>query len=122
MSVFAIPMSLYSWSRVPTEKVTDMLSRKIICGKKVMLAQVFLKKGCIVPAHSHDSEQVTYILSGSLRLSLPDREVTLNEGDVLNIPSQVEHSAVALEDTLDLDVFSPIREDWLKGTDDYLRR
>jgi quercetin dioxygenase-like cupin family protein len=115
-------MSFYSWSNVPTEKVTDSLSRKLVCGKKVMLAQVFLKKGCVVPRHSHESEQMTYILSGSLRLRLPDREVTLNEGDVLHIPSNVEHSAVALEETLDLDVFSPIREDWLTGEDDYLRK
>ena len=115
-------MSFYSWSKVPTEKVTDKLSRKLISGKKVMLAQVFLKKGCVVASHSHESEQMTYILSGSLKLRLPDREVTLNDGDVLHIPSTIEHSAVALEDTVDLDVFSPIREDWLSGKDDYLRK
>ena len=119
---FVIVMSSYSWSKVPTEKLNDKLSRKLITGKKVMLAQVFLKKGCMVPAHSHDSEQMTYILSGSMTLRLPDMEVTLKEGDVLHIPSGVEHSAVAHEDTLDLDVFSPIREDWLKGTDGYLRK
>jgi len=115
-------MSFYSWSKIPVEKLTDKLSRKIVSGKKVMLAQVFLKKGCVIAAHSHESEQMTYILSGAMTLRLPDKEMTLNEGDVLNIPSGVEHSAVALEDTLDLDVFSPIREDWLKGTDDYLRK
>jgi quercetin dioxygenase-like cupin family protein len=115
-------MSLYSWNKIPMEKLTDKLSRKLITGKKVMLAQVFLKKGCMVAAHSHESEQMTYILSGSMTLRLPDKEVTLNEGDVLHIPSGVEHSAVALDDTLDLDVFSPIREDWLKGTDYYLRK
>jgi quercetin dioxygenase-like cupin family protein len=119
---FAIRMSAYSWSRVPIEKLNDKLSRKLITGKNVMLAQVFLKKDCVVPAHSHESEQMTYILSGSMTLRLPDKEVTLNEGDVLHIPSGVEHSAVAHEDTLDLDIFSPIREDWLKGTDAYLRK
>jgi quercetin dioxygenase-like cupin family protein len=115
-------MSLYSWSNIPTEKLTEKLGRKFISGSKVMLAQIFLKKGCVVVAHSHESEQMTYILSGSLKFRLPDKEVTVNEGDVLNIPSGVEHSAVALEDTLDLDVFSPVREDWLKGTDNYLRK
>jgi quercetin dioxygenase-like cupin family protein len=115
-------MSLYSWNKIPMEKLTDKLSRKLITGKKVMLAHIFLKKGCMVAAHSHESEQMTYILSGSMTLRLPDKEVTLNEGDVLHIPSGVEHSAVALDDTLDLDVFSPIREDWLKGTDYYLRK
>ena len=122
MLAFVIPMSLYSWNKIPMEKLTDKLSRKLITGKKVMLAQVFLKKGCTVAAHSHESEQMTYILSGSMTLRLPDKAVTLNEGDVLHIPSGVEHSAVALDDTLDLDVFSPIREDWLKGTDYYLRK
>ena len=119
---FVIVMSSYSWSTVPTEKLNEKLSRKLITGKKVMLAQVFLKKGCMVPAHSHDSEQMTYILSGSMTLRLPDMEVTLKECDVLHIPSGVEHSAVAHEDTLDLDIFSPIREDWLTGTDVYLRK
>ena len=119
---FVIVMSSYSWSTVPTEKLNEKLSRKLITGKKVMLAQVFLKKGCMVPAHSHDSEQMTYILSGSMTLRLPDMEVTLKEGDVLHIPSGVEHSAFAHEDTLDLDIFSPIREDWLTGTDVYLRK
>ena len=119
---FVIVMSSYSWSTIPTEKLNEKLSRKLITGKKVRLAQVFLKKGCMVPAHSHDSEQMTYILSGSMTLRLPDMEVTLKEGNVLHIPSGVEHSAVAHEDTLDLDIFSPIREDWLTGTDVYLRK
>jgi quercetin dioxygenase-like cupin family protein len=116
------PLSLYSWSRIPTEKLTDKLGRKLISGKNVMLAQIFLKKGSTVVAHSHVSEQFSYILKGSIKFCLLDKEIILNEGDVLNIPSGVEHSAVALEDTLSLDAFSPIREDWLNGTDAYLRR
>jgi quercetin dioxygenase-like cupin family protein len=115
-------MSHYNWDKIPEEKVTERLSRKLITGKKVMLAQVLLKKGCIIQAHSHESEQMTYILRGSMRLRLPDKEVILAENEVLHIPSGVEHSAVALEDTVDLDIFSPIREDWLTGKDDYLRR
>jgi quercetin dioxygenase-like cupin family protein len=115
-------MSHYNWGKIPEEKVTETLSRKLITGKKVMLAQVHLKKGCIIQAHSHESEQMTYILRGSMRLRLPDKEVILGEDEVLHIPSGVEHSAVALEDTVDLDIFSPIREDWLTGKDDYLRR
>ena len=115
-------MSFYSWNKISTEQLTEKLGRKFVYGKKVMLAQIFLKKGCVIASHSHESEQMTYILSGSMRFHLPDKEVTLNEGDVLNIPSGVEHSAVALEDTLDLDAFSPIREDWINRTDDYLRR
>ena len=117
-----IGMSHYIWSKIPAEKITDKLSRKFISGKSVTLAQFSFKKEGTVVAHSHDSEQMTCVLTGVLRLRLPDNEVTLGEGEVLYIPSGVEHSAVALEDTLALDVFSPIREDWLTGNDGYLRR
>ena len=117
-----IAMSHYNWSKIPAEKITDKLSRKFISGKSVTLAQFSFKKDCAVVAHSHESEQMTCVLKGVLRLRLPDKEVTLGEGEVLHIPSGVEHSAVALEDTLALDVFSSIREDWLSGKDVYLRK
>ena len=115
-------MSHYNWSKIPAEKITDKLSRKFISGKSVTLAQFSFKKGCTVVAHSHKSEQMPCVLKGVLWLRLPDREVMLGEGEVLHIPSGVEHSAVALEDTLALDVFSPVREDWLSGKDVYLRK
>jgi quercetin dioxygenase-like cupin family protein len=114
-------MSLYRWSEVPEERLTEKLSRKIISGKNEMLAQVFLKKGCVVAPHKHESEQMTFILKGLLELTLPDRKVRVGEGEVLVIPPNMEHGAVALEDTVDLDVFSPIRIDWLTGQDKYLR-
>lgn len=114
-------MSFHQWSNIPEEKLTDMISRKIISGEKVMAAQVFLKKGCNVVAHSHESEQLTYILEGALEFTLPSGKVTVGAGQVLLLPSNMEHGAVALEDTLDLDIFSPIREDWLTGQDHYLR-
>lgn len=113
------------WADVPLEKVTGLLDRKLITGERMMLAQVFLKKGCIVPRHSHENEQFTYILEGVLRFSLgenQDRQVDVRAGEVLHIPSNVPHQAEALEDTLDVDIFSPPREDWLNKTDDYLRR
>jgi quercetin dioxygenase-like cupin family protein len=116
-----LSMSLYSWDEVPEERLRDDISRKIISGERVMAAHVFLKKGAVVPAHSHESEQMTYILEGLLELTLPSGTFRVGEGQVLVIPSNVEHSAVALEDTLDMDVFSPIREDWLTGEDHYLR-
>ena len=87
-----------------------------------MVAQVFIAKGGVVPEHSHESEQITYILEGALKFELEGREVVVRKGEVLHIPSWVPHSAVALEDTLDLDIFSPIRVDWLTGQDHYLRR
>lgn len=110
------------WDDLPREKVTDALSRKLVTGERMMLAQVFLDEGCIVPKHSHENEQLTYILSGALRFWIGDDEsevIDVRAGEVLHIPSHVPHKALALEDTLDVDVFSPPRADWLDGTDSY---
>src|SRR5262245_62582718 len=113
---------LIRWDEIAVEKVTEMLSRKIVSGDREMLAQVYLKRGCVVPMHSHESEQMTYILQGALKFLVGGEEITVAEGEVLHIPSWVEHQAEALDDTFSLDVFSPIRQDWLEQTDDYLRR
>src|SRR5207247_11298641 len=98
----------------------DMISRKVISGDKAMVAQVFLKKGAVVPEHHHESEQITYILEGALKFQIEGKEVVVRKGEVLSIPSNVPHRAVAMEDTLDLGIFSPIRVDWLTCMDQYL--
>ncbi len=119
------PASHFRWDDMPRERVTDMLSRRLITGKTMMLAHVYLKKGCIVPKHSHVNEQLTYVLEGCLRLWVGEdlgQVVDVKPGEVLLIPSNVPHKAEALEDTLDVDVFSPPRQDWLEKTDDYLRK
>jgi quercetin dioxygenase-like cupin family protein len=103
------------------EILSPTIARKIITGEKAMVSQVFLAKGAIVPEHQHESEQVTYILEGALKFVIEGRDIVVAKGQVLVIPSNVPHSAVALEDTLDLDIFSPIRHDWLKKDDAYLR-
>jgi quercetin dioxygenase-like cupin family protein len=113
---------LHRWDEIALEKVTEMLSRKIITGEREMLTQIYLKRGCLVPMHSHESEQMTYILQGALKFVIGGEEITVREGEVLHIPSLVEHQAEALEDTFELDVFSPIRQDWLDHSDDYFRR
>ena len=113
---------LHRWDEIALEKVTEMVSRKIVTGEREMIAQVYLKRGCLVPMHAHDAEQMTYILQGALRFFVGGEEITVREGEVLHIPSMVEHQAEALEDTFELDVFSPIRQDWLDHTDDYFRR
>jgi quercetin dioxygenase-like cupin family protein len=87
-----------------------------------MMGQIFLKKDAVVPTHHHESEQITYIVEGALKFELEGKEVVVRKGEVLHIPSNVPHKATALEDTVDIDVFSPIRIDWLTGQDDYLRR
>src|SRR6266852_5265310 len=115
-------MNYTSWADVPLEQMSELISRKIVTGEKAMVAQVFLKKDAVVPEHHHESEQITYIMEGALKFDLEGREVIVRKGEVLHIPSNVPHRAVALEDTLDLDIFSPIRTDWLTGQDHYLRR
>lgn len=113
------------WAELPEERVTDLISRRLITGDAMMIAHVYLKKDALVPQHSHHNEQITYILSGALHFWLGadrGREVVVREGEVLHIPSNVPHEARALEDTLDVDVFSPPRQDWLDGTDSYFHR
>ena len=115
----------YRWDELPKERVSEHLSRRLITGDRMMLAHVYIKKGCVVPRHAHENEQLTYILEGALKFLIGangDREVVVRAGEVLFIPSNVPHEAHALEDTLDVDVFSPPRQDWLDKTDTYLRR
>ncbi len=115
----------YRWEAMPKERVNDLLDRRLITGDSMMLAHVYLKKGCIVPKHSHMNEQLTYVLEGALHFHLGEdqtEEIVVKAGEVLVIPSNVPHMAEALEDTLDVDIFSPPRADWLAKTDDYLRK
>lgn len=115
----------YTWDSMPLEKVSPLLDRRLITGERIMLAHVYLKKGCIVPKHQHENEQITYVLEGKLRFWIGEEEkVTFDvgAGEVLTIPSNVFHKAEALEDTLDVDVFNPPRQDWLDKSDSYLRK
>ena len=112
-------VQLHRWDEIALEKITEMISQKIVAGEREMLAQIYLKRGALVPMHSHESEQMTYILQGALKFRIRGEEITVREGELLHIPSYVEHQAEALEDTFELDVFSPIRHDWLDHTDDY---
>jgi len=116
------PRRLFVWNELPREKVTDVIGRRLVAGERSMLAHLYMDKGAVVPRHSHDNEQFTYILKGALRFRLGaegEEEVIVREGEVLHIPSNLPHSAEALEDTVDLDVFTPVRQDWIDGTDSY---
>ena len=115
----------FNWDSMPKERVTDAISRRLITGDGMMLAHVYLAKDALVPQHSHHNEQLTYILEGALKFWIgADRsqEVIVRAGEVLHIPSNVLHEALALEDTLDVDIFNPPRQDWLDGTDSYFHR
>ena len=108
---------LHRWDEIALEKITEMISQKIVAGEREMLAQIYLKRGALVPMHSHESEQMTYILQGALRVVVGGEEMTVREGEVLHIPPWIPHQAEAIEDTFELDVFSPVRQDWLPGAD-----
>lgn len=119
------PVLYQRWADVPLEPVTDQISRKLITGQRMMLAHVYLKKGAVVPKHQHHNEQFTYILEGALRFWIGDdgaEVIDVRAGEVLHIPSNVWHKAEALEDTLDVDIFDPPREDWLNKTDAYFHQ
>ena len=115
----------YRWSDLPKEELKPDLHRRLVTSERMMLAHVYLDKGCLVPRHSHENEQLTYILEGTLRFWLGEDEsevVDVAAGEVLHLPSWLPYKAEALEDTLDVDIFCPPRQDWLEGSDAYLRR
>ncbi|MGD0757515.1 MAG: cupin domain-containing protein [Candidatus Sulfotelmatobacter sp.] len=109
------------WHTVGLEDLNPLLQRQFVVGQEVMLARVLLKRGCIVPEHSHHNEQITYILEGALKFWIDGREIVVHAGEVLTIPPNMPHKAEALEDTVDLDIFNPPRADWINKTDQYLR-
>lgn len=109
------------WSTVEVEALNPLLGRHFVVGQNVMLARVLLKKGCVVPEHSHHNEQITYILEGALKFWIDGKEIVVNAGEVLTIPPNMPHRAEALVDTVDLDIFDPPRADWINKTDAYLR-
>jgi len=116
--------TLYNWEKVPLERLNNKISRKLVTSDRMMVAHVHIEKGGIVPKHSHHNEQISYILEGAVKFLLgedQDEEVIVRSGEVLVIPSNLPHSALALEDTIDVDIFNPPREDWLDGSDAYLR-
>ena len=117
--------TLHRWESMPKEQLTESISRRMITGERMMIAHVYLKKDDEVPRHSHENEQITYVVEGALHFWFGEdgaQELTVRAGEVIVIPSHLPHRALALEDTLDVDVFCPPRQDWLAGTDAYLRR
>ena len=118
-------ITLHRWNDLPAEPLKVGLARRLVTGERMMIAHVYINKGVDVPRHSHENEQLTYVLQGALKFwfgANDERELLVRAGEVIVIPSHLPHRALALEDTLDVDVFSPPRQDWLAGTDSYLRR
>ena len=108
---------LHRWDEIALEKVTELMSQKIVAGANQMLAQTYLKQGALVPMHAHPSEQMTYVLQGALKFRVEGEEIIVREGEVLHIPANARHQAEALDDTFQLDIYSPPRADWLREAD-----
>jgi quercetin dioxygenase-like cupin family protein len=115
-------MPLISWDSVEKEILSETIGRKVINGEKVGLVQVFLAKDAAIPQHQHESEEMGYTIEGSAKVEVEGKEFIVHKGEVMHIPGNVPHSVVALEDSVILYAFSPIRQDWLDGKDDYLRQ
>ncbi|HTQ85392.1 MAG TPA: cupin domain-containing protein [Candidatus Solibacter sp.] len=115
-------MKYLRWKDVELEHLSPTIGRQMVVGDQIMVARVLLAKGAHVPLHSHHNEQVTYILEGALKFAIDGKEIVVRTGEVLCIPSNMPHEAWAVEDTVDLDVFTPPRADWLSKNDDYLRK
>jgi quercetin dioxygenase-like cupin family protein len=111
----------YQFEKMEFEQLSEKIARKYVYGTNAMLVYFMLKKGAIIPKHHHASEQITYIVAGKVKVISQDKEYIVSKGEVLIIPPNTPHFFEALEDTIDVDVFSPIRQDWLNGTDDYLK-
>ena len=118
----AAALQYIPWRTIPLEDLNPLLQRQFVVGQEIMVARVLLKKGCIVPEHSHHNEQLTYILDGTLKFWIDGKEIVVHSGEVLCIPANMPHKAEAMEDTVDLDVFAPPRADWINSTDQYLRK
>ncbi len=110
------------WDELPVETLNPLFQRQFVVGTQVMVARILMKKGCFVPEHSHHNEQISQVLTGSMRFSIEGKEIVLKAGEFLIIPPHVPHSAEALEDSIGIDTFTPPRQDWIDGTDQYLRK
>ena len=115
-------MQLYQWDKVQKEQLSPTFARQVINGETITVARVFLRKGCSVPEHSHHNEQISIMEQGALKFIIGGQEKMVRAGEVLRIPPHVPHSAEAVEDSVGIDIFSPVREDWLHGDDAYLRK
>jgi Uncharacterized conserved protein, contains double-stranded beta-helix domain len=115
------PLTAVDWEKVPEEKLSENISRRLVYMDKVMMARLFIRKGTVVPEHHHENEQITWVFKGALEFRIQGKTVIVGENRFILIPSNVPHSAKAIDDTVEVDIFSPVRKDWLEGKDSYLR-
>lgn len=115
-------MQLFAWDSVRKEQMNSSIWRKVVNGEKMTMAQISIAKGGVVPVHQHENEQMTYVIEGAVKFDIAGQEVIVRKGEILHIPSNVPHAVVALEDTVNLEIFAPVRQDWITGQDHYLRK
>ena len=118
----ASPRSNLLIGTIPVEELNPLVTRQVLHGDQITMSRLSLRNGAVVPRHQHVNEQITTMESGRLRFIFDDQELVVQTGDSLQIPSNVPHRVEALEDSVALDLFSPTREDWIRGDDAYLRR
>ena len=113
---------LHRWADVPEQNLAPGIRRRFLTASRMTIARFTLARGAVVPAHSHDHEQVSYVVTGALRFRVGGDEMLVRAGEALQIPSWAEHGVDAIEDSEVIDVFSPVRQDWIDGTDTYFAK
>jgi len=121
MIEYRVAVKLYNWSQIPEEQLNDLVARQMIHGETMTIARIHLRKGAVVPMHQHPNEQISMVEHGRLRFVIAGQERIVQGGDMIAIPPNAPHLVEALEDSLATDLFSPVREDWIRGDDAYLR-
>lgn len=114
-------MKLYRWDEIERESMSESIARRVVHTGRMTTARIYLKEGAVVPRHSHENEQISHVLEGRLRFEFDGGEIVASAGELVEIPSNEPHRVVALEETVAMDVFQPVREDWIRGDDAYLR-
>jgi quercetin dioxygenase-like cupin family protein len=112
----------YRWADIPGEQMNDSIARQYVTGDRITIARLEMKRGGIVPEHVHENEQISYVITGALKFTIEGREIIVKSGGLLQIPGQVPHAVEILEDSVTIDVFSPIRQDWIDKTDTYFKK
>ncbi len=114
-------MKIHRWNEIEHEQMTPEIGRQVVHAERMTIARIYLKKGAVVARHHHEHEQVSYLLEGRLRFDFDGEEKVIGAGELMQIDSQRPHLVEALEDSVALDLFQPVRDDWLRGDDAYLR-
>jgi quercetin dioxygenase-like cupin family protein len=112
---------LHKWDDIPVQELAPGVRRRFVTASRMTIARFNLARGAVVPTHSHDHEQVSYVVRGTARFVVAGEQTIVRVGEALQIPSWAEHSVEVLEDTEVIDMFSPVRQDWVDGTDTYFR-